>query len=73
MSILKDLFTGIDGQTQDMGRWSWAVCTGSVIAAGVGNWIHNLPIDLLGLGAALTGIAAGHGYAIAKKANTEPQ
>ena len=36
MSILKDLFTGIDGQTQDMGRWSWAVCTGSVIAAGVG-------------------------------------
>ena len=72
MSI-KDLFTGIDGQTQDMGRWSWAICTGGVLAAAASNSWHGATIDLMGLGAALTGVAAGHGYAIAKKADTEPR
>ena len=73
MSILRDLFTGIDGQTQDVARWSWAVCVFAVILAAVGNWWHNAAIDLVAFGTSLAGVVGAHGAAIWAKRDTEPQ
>lgn len=49
MTILRDLFTGLDGQTHDLGRWSWAGSFLAVVAAAVGNWWHGLALDVQAL------------------------
>jgi hypothetical protein len=73
MSILKDLFTGIDGESQDIGRWSWALCTFAVIGAAFANWWHNAAIDLVSFGTALCAVVTAHGAAIFLKRDTEPK
>lgn len=73
MSILKDLLTGIDGETNDIGRWSWFVCTFAVIAAAFANWWHNAAIDLMSFGTALGTVVGAHGAAIFLKRDTEPK
>ena len=72
MSILRQLFTGKDGETHDLGRWSWAVCIFAVILAAAGNWWHNAVIDLIALGTALAGVCGAHGAALWAKRSTEP-
>ena len=73
MSILRDLFTGVDGATHDLGRWSWAGSFAAVVAAAAGNWWHGVAIDLVALGTALSGVAAAHGAALWAKRDTEPK
>lgn len=72
MSILKDLFTGKDGETHDLGRWSWAGSWCAVVVAAGANWWHGLAIDLTALGAALCAVAGAHGAALWAKRSTEP-
>jgi hypothetical protein len=72
MKLLRDLFTGRDGQTHDLGRWSWAGSFLAVVAAAAGNWWHGVAIDVVALGTALAAVAGAHGAALWAKKETEP-
>ena len=71
-SIFTDLLTGKDGQTHDLGRWSWAGSFVSVAAAAVWNALHGAVVDLMQLAAALGAVAGAHGVALFAKKDTEP-
>lgn len=73
MSILRQLLTGADNATHDLGRWSWAGSFLAVVAAAVGNWWHGLALDLQGLATALGVVAGAHGAALWAKKDTEPK
>ena len=70
--VFRECMTGIDGESHDIGRWSWLICTGAVIGAAGANWYHNNVIDLVSFGTALSAIAVSHGIAIGAKKATEP-
>ena len=70
---LRDLLTGINGSTYDLGRVSWLWTQVVIIAAAIANWFQGATIPLLELGGALGANTALHGAAIGFKANTEPQ
>ena len=72
-SWIKDILTGIDGVSFDIGRLSWVVTEVGILGAAVLNWMHNSTIPLGELGAALGGNTVLHGAAIGMKASTEPQ
>ena len=73
MKIIKDLFTGIDGKTQDIGRWSWAMSMFALFAIVTANIYHNAVIDLVAFSQAVGAIVLAHGGAIFVKARTEPE
>jgi hypothetical protein len=72
MGILRHLLTGRDNQTHDMGRWSWLVCTLSVLGHDAYQLYKGVTVDVKDLGVALCAVAAAHGVAIGMKAKTEP-
>lgn len=71
MSILNDLLTGKDGETHDLGRWSWAISLGAVIAAGLHTAWHGV-IDLVAFGTSIAAVVGAHGVALGLKKDTEP-
>jgi hypothetical protein len=73
MNILTQLLTGADGQTHDLGRWSWAGSFVGVVAAAGANWWHGAAIDLMALAQAFAVVAAAHGVALFAKKDTEPK
>ena len=73
MKWLRDLFTGVDGATHDLGRWSWAGSFVAVVAAAFGNWWHSAVLDVMALAQALGVVAAAHGAALWAKKDTEPK
>ncbi len=73
MSVLRQLFTGLDGVTHDLGRWSWAGSFFAVVAAAAGNWWHGVAIDVQALATALGVVAGAHGAALWAKKDTEPK
>lgn len=72
MNLLRQLFTGKDGVTHDLGRWSWAGSWLAIVAAAGANWWHGAVIDLVSLGGALCAVAGAHGAALWAKRDTEP-
>jgi len=72
MKWLNDILTGIDNKTHDLGRWSWAISLGAVIAAGLHTAWHGV-IDLIAFGTAIAAVVGAHGVALGLKANTEPK
>lgn len=70
--ITRQLLTGKDNTTHDMGKWSWAICTASVLAHDFWQLQHNVKVDIKDLGIALSGIAVAHGVALGLKKDTEP-
>ena len=72
MKWLKDLMTGADGLTHDLGRWSWVGSFIAVVAAAVGNWWHSAIVDVQQLATALGIVAGAHGAALWAKRETEP-
>jgi hypothetical protein len=70
--ILRELLTGIDGQSHDLGRYSWLgvvpVGHGPRALAG-GRGQH---VDLMVLATAHGAIAAAHSAALFMKRSTEP-
>lgn len=70
--ILQDLFSGKDGITHDIGRWSWVVTTAGIIGAAIWNAIHGSVIGLSELAQAFGINVAAHGGALFAKAKTEP-
>lgn len=76
MSILdigRNLFTGADNATHDLGRVSWAACHMGVNAATIGLfWIGHAP-SLSEFAAAHSGVVVAHGAALFVKQQTEPK
>jgi len=70
---LKDLVTGADGQTHDIGRWSWLVSLGSVIIAGVHIVWAKGALDLVAFGQSIACVVGAHGAALWAKKDTEPK
>jgi len=68
---LHDLLTGKDGVTHDLGRWSWCVSLGSIIAAGIHTAWHGT-IDLVAFGQSIALVVTAHGAALWAKRDTEP-
>jgi hypothetical protein len=71
--LLTQLLTGKDGQTHDMGRWSWAISIVSVVAGGVWNALHAGALDLAAFSQAIGAVVLAHGGALFAKAKTEPE
>ena len=69
---LKQLFTGKDGITLDMGRVSWAGCTVAVLALAAYHEHQGIRVPVKDLALALSGIAVTHGAALGLKSSTEP-
>jgi hypothetical protein len=70
--ILKDLVTTKDGESQDLGRWSWICSSLAVVGAGVWNALQGETFDLVQVATALGIVAGAHGAALWAKSSTEP-
>ena len=71
--VLRELFTGIDGQSHDMARYSRAFSWLLVAVIALIHEARGHDVDLTVLAAALVGIATGHAGAIYMKRSVEPQ
>jgi len=71
--ILRNLFTGADGATHDLGRWSWAGSFLAVVGAAAWKLWHGADVDLQALAGALGLVAGAHGAALWAKRDTEPK
>ena len=72
-AIFQQPMTGKDGETHDLGRWSWVVSTASVIGGGVWNAVHAGAVDVMQLAQAIGVVVAAHGGALWAKSKTEPE
>jgi hypothetical protein len=73
-NLIKDITTGIDGESYDIGRISWIVTTLSLIG-GYFTYLYTHPtaaFDILNFGTALATNIGAHGAAIGFKKGTEP-
>ena len=70
--VVKDLLTGKDGVSHDLGRWSWVACFFAIVAATVSNMVHGQMVDVVQLATAFSIVAGAHGAAIWAKKDTEP-
>lgn len=73
LKILRELFTGVDGKSHDLGRYSWAGCWLGVTASAAGTFWHGHDVPLNDLALAYSGVAAAHGAALWAKKDTEPK
>lgn len=69
MGVMKQLLTGRDNQTHDLGRWSWAICTSAVIGFA---FFGPGAVTVVGLAEALSMVTAAHGIVLRLKKDTEP-
>lgn len=71
--MIKQLLTGVDGETHDLGRWSWVASMAAVMGGGAWNAVHSAAVDLMQLAQAIGVVVAAHGGALWAKAKTEPE
>jgi hypothetical protein len=72
MKPLIDILTGKDGQTHDIGRWSWVGSMLAVIAAALHTAWTKGTVDLVAFGQAIATVVGAHGAALWAKKDTEP-
>ena len=73
MKFLKDMITGIDGESFDVGRVLWIFGALSFLAISIYHaWRHGV-FDPMSFGGGYSGILASGGAALKFKADTEPQ
>jgi hypothetical protein len=73
MKPLRDILTGKDGQTHDIGRWAAVACI--LVALGLQVYVvvwKTQPFDMLNFGGGVGALAAGVGLMLKLKENTEP-
>jgi hypothetical protein len=74
VSIVRDLLTGLDGQTHDIGRWAGALGVLAFVGLAtfdvVGNHTH---FDCQAFGIGFGALAAGVGAMLKLKLDTEPK
>jgi hypothetical protein len=74
MSIVKDLLTGIDGETHDIGRWLGALSGLTSIGLTVYDVVINhTHFDCQAFGIGVAALATGIGALLKLKAETEPK
>jgi hypothetical protein len=72
MAGLKQMFTGKDNKTLDLGRVLWAKAVVAFLAIGFYGIYKGNPMDYLAYGTGLAAVLAAGGAAIGLKAKTEP-
>ena len=72
INILRQMFTGKDGVTHDMGRYSWALSFAAVLALTAFHCWKGTAPSITELAASLVAVATGHGAALFFKRDTEP-
>lgn len=70
---LRDLGTGLDGETHDLGRWSWASCHICTNLATIGLFLTGHAPSIVEFAGAHATIAGAHGVALFAKQQTEPK
>lgn len=74
MKALRDILTGADGVTHDIGRWFGAAGGATGIALEVYDVVINhVRFDMLAFGGGMAALAAGVGAMLRLKADTEPK
>ena len=68
----KQLVTGKDNSTHDLGRWSWIISMFTVVGHSLWFVISHVAVDLMQLAQALAVVVAAHGAALWAKKDTEP-
>jgi len=71
--ILKDLVTGKDGVTHDIGRWGGMVAFLSGLGFQGYSLYQGQPFDMLNFGTGIGALAAGVGAMLKLKETTEPR
>jgi hypothetical protein len=72
MKFVRDLFTGVDGTSFDLGRVLLAAGCVIMLAGGVGSIVKGA-LDFVAFGAGFGGLLTGGGALLMLKRNTEPQ
>lgn len=72
MAGLKQMFTGKDNKTLDLGRVLWAKAVVAFLAIGFYGIYNGNPMDYLAYGTGLAAVLAAGGAAIGLKSKTEP-
>jgi len=70
--FFRQILTGRDNSTHDMGRWSWLLCVGAVLVHDGFQVYKGLDVNPKDLAFALAAVVAAHGAALGFKASTEP-
>lgn len=73
LKVLREILTGIDGRSHDMGRYSWMASWTSVTAIAAWHELRGVAVDLTVLAAAYGTVAAAHAASLFLKRSTEPQ
>ena len=71
--VFKDLLTGVNGESHDLGRWSWICSAIGVTVAAAWNAYHGIQVDIMNLANAYAVVAGAHGVALFAKKDTEPK
>ena len=72
LRALRELVTGRDNSTHDLGRWSWLVCTAAILAHDWWQLHAGVTVTVKDLSLALAAVVTAHGAALGFKSNTEP-
>jgi len=69
----KDLLTGKDNVTLDLGRVSWITSMVTIIGHSLYSAYNHVTVDVANLAQAIGIVAASHGAALWAKSSTEPE
>ena len=69
---IKNMFTGKDNKTLDLGRVLWAQAVMAYLAVAIYNVHNGAVIDFIAFGTGISAVLAAGGAAIGLKASTEP-
>jgi len=73
MLALKQMFTGKDNKTLDLGRVLWAKAVVAFLGLAFYGVYKGNPVDYIAFGTGLAAVLAAGGAAIGLKAKTEPE
>ena len=73
MKLLRDWFTGVDGQTYDLGRALWALGVMVFLGATVYSIYKGQTFDAIAYGTGFGAVLAAGGAALWMKKETEPK
>jgi ABC-type nickel/cobalt efflux system permease component RcnA len=72
MNFLRQLVTGRDNETHDLGRWSWVGSFVVVVAHAAWSLWHGISVSITDLAQAIATVTGAHGLALWAKKDTEP-
>ena len=73
MDFLKNIVTGKDNETHDIGRWSWVLSFLAVVIIGLWQVINGNAVSLRELAESLGLVSGAHSASLWAKKDTEPQ